>query len=173
MTLYSSVNNYKFLEAASSSVNMTMAERIANGLLARAGEKALPLRRKLREAKPTLEDVQEVQDKEYVQRFGSLLRIAGMTFRGLLLTVSWLLMKSLFHGAGPPAPRHCHCYSHDLGLRGKRCSLCSSRRGHRPCQRRDWRTAPGAWQWCPAHAHWRRCWQRGFEGGRMAEQAAR
>ncbi len=98
ITLYDSVNNYKFLEAATSSVNVSMAERIANGLLAHAGEKALPLTRKLREAKSAIEDVREVQDKEYIQRFGSALRAAGMAFLGILLIVCWLLLKSLSTG---------------------------------------------------------------------------
>ncbi len=98
MTLYDSVNNYQFLEAASSKVDVSMAQRIANGLLPKAGTKGESLARKFRDATSTVEDIQEVQDQEYVQRFGKLLRAAGIAFLSILLIVAWLLLKSLSTG---------------------------------------------------------------------------
>lgn len=98
MTLYGSVGNYKFLEAAATKVDVSLAERITDGLLAQAGERAAPLTRKLREVKSTLRDVQEVRDKEYVEDLGTALRVTGISFLGILLIVGWLLMKSLSTG---------------------------------------------------------------------------
>ena len=98
VTLYGSVNNYKFLEAASAQIDVSLAERITDGLLAQAGEKAAPLARKLKEAKASLRDIQEVRDEEYVETLGTVLRIVGIAFLGILLLVGWLLMKSLSTG---------------------------------------------------------------------------
>lgn len=98
MTLYGSVNNYKFLEAVSARVDVRLAERVTDGLLAEAGEKAAPLARKLKEAKAALRDVQEVREEEYVETLGTVLRIVGIAFLGILLLVGWLLTKSLSTG---------------------------------------------------------------------------
>lgn len=98
MTLYGSVSNYRFLEAASARADVSLAERITDGLLAQAGEKAKPLTRKLREAKSTLRDIREVRNEEYVETLGTVLRITGIGFLGILLIVGWLLMKSLSTG---------------------------------------------------------------------------
>lgn len=54
--------------------------------------------RKLKEAKAGLRDIQEVRDEEYVETLGTVLRITGITFLGILLIVGWLLMKSLSTG---------------------------------------------------------------------------
>ncbi len=98
MTLYGSVRNYKFIEAASAQVDVSLAERIADGLLAQAGEKAVPLKRHLRDAKSTVRDIQEVHDEEYVETLGTVLRTTGIAFIGILLIVGWMLMKSLSTG---------------------------------------------------------------------------
>ncbi len=98
ITLYSTVNNYGFLEAVASSVDVSLAERITNGLLATAAPKSKSLAKKLRDAQSTLRDVQEVHEEAHVKTLGTVLRITGMVFLGILLIVCWLVLKSLSLG---------------------------------------------------------------------------
>ena len=98
MTLYSTVNNYRFLEAASAKVDVGLAERIADGLLAKAGDKSNVVARKLREARSTLRDVQEVHEEAHVETLGTVLRVTGVAFLAILLIVCWLVLKSLSSG---------------------------------------------------------------------------
>ncbi|MCP4446840.1 MAG: hypothetical protein GY811_16050 [Myxococcales bacterium] len=98
VTLYSTVSNYSFLEAASSRVDVSMAERISDGLLARAGHKSAKLSKKLREAKSALRDIREVREDAHVETLGTVLRVTGISFLGILLVVSWLVLKGLSSG---------------------------------------------------------------------------
>lgn len=98
MTLYGTVNNYTFLEAATAKVDVSMAERITDGILARAGTKSGPLSRKLRDAKSTIRDIRQVREDAHIETLGTVLRTTGFAFLGILFIVSWLVLKSLSAG---------------------------------------------------------------------------
>lgn len=103
MPLYGAVSNYDLIERIATKTDTTLAEKIADTLLAKIGSSSNPVSDGLRELRATLRDVKEAKEQAHLETVGTVLRLVGIGFLILLAIIAWLVLQTLSQRFPRPA----------------------------------------------------------------------